>query len=68
MLIVSSDSITRCTGAASQQGDEPEPCEGSRRSRVVAWDDRKTAQPARALYLAPSPTALMHLHHCLLTG
>ena len=45
-LIVSSDSITRCTGTASQQGDEPEPCEGSRHSRVVAWDDRKTAQPA----------------------
>ena len=46
MVIVSSDSIVRCTGAASQQGAEPESCEGCRRSWVVALDGRKTAQPA----------------------
>ena len=46
MVIVSSDSIASCTCGVSLEGAEPESCEGCRRSRVVAWDGRKTAEPA----------------------
>ena len=36
---------------------------------AVGWPGMAAKPPSRlhALYLAPSPTALMHLHHCLLT-